>query len=43
MNVTTVCNRTIVYARLLAEEMNLQTGDRIYASFKATGVHVIKG
>jgi tungstate transport system ATP-binding protein len=25
-----------------AEEMNLQTGDRIYASFKATGVHVIK-
>jgi tungstate transport system ATP-binding protein len=26
-----------------AEEMNLQTGDRIYASFKATGVHVIKG
>jgi tungstate transport system ATP-binding protein len=26
-----------------AEEMNLQTKDRIYASFKATGVHVIKG
>ena len=25
-----------------AEEMNLQTGDRIYASFKATGVHIIK-
>jgi len=25
-----------------AEEMNLQTGNRIYASFKATGVHVIK-
>ena len=25
------------------EEMNLQTGDRIHASFKATGVHVIKG
>jgi tungstate transport system ATP-binding protein len=24
------------------EEMNLQTGDRIYASFKATGVHIIK-
>ena len=26
-----------------AEEMNLQTEDRIHASFKATGVHVIKG
>jgi tungstate transport system ATP-binding protein len=26
-----------------AEEMNLQVGDHIYASFKATGVHVIKG
>ncbi len=26
-----------------AEEMNLQIGNRIYASFKATGVHVIKG
>lgn len=26
-----------------AEEMNLQTGNRLYASFKATGVHVIKG
>jgi tungstate transport system ATP-binding protein len=26
-----------------AEEMNLQTGNRVYASFKATGVHVIKG
>jgi tungstate transport system ATP-binding protein len=25
-----------------AEEMNLQTGDHIYASFKATGVHIIK-
>ena len=25
-----------------AEEMNLQIGNRIYASFKATGVHVIK-
>ena len=25
-----------------AEEMNLQTGNRLYASFKATGVHVIK-
>lgn len=25
-----------------AEEMNLQTGERLYASFKATGVHVIK-
>ncbi len=25
-----------------AEEMNLQTGDHVYASFKATGVHVIK-
>lgn len=25
-----------------AEEMNLQTGNHIYASFKATGVHVIK-
>ena len=25
-----------------AEEMNLQTGERIYASFKATGVHIIK-
>jgi len=25
-----------------AEEMNLQTGTRLYASFKATGVHVIK-
>jgi molybdopterin-binding protein len=25
-----------------AEEMSLQTGERIYASFKATGVHVIK-
>ena len=26
-----------------AEEMKLQTGNRVYASFKATGVHVIKG
>jgi len=25
-----------------AEEMSLQTGNRLYASFKATGVHVIK-
>lgn len=24
------------------EEMNLKTGDRVYASFKATGVHIIK-
>jgi tungstate transport system ATP-binding protein len=27
--------------RRSAEEMNLQVGDRLYASFKATGVHVI--
>ncbi len=25
-----------------AEEMNLQTGNRLYASFKATGVHIIR-
>jgi tungstate transport system ATP-binding protein len=33
----------VLITKRSAEEMKLQTGDRIYASFKATGVHVIKG